>query len=372
MDYIQLVKDKIDIQQIHDLIIDDGCGACSVFVGTTRDTFEGKKVISLEYEAYENMALKEMNKICSELRARWPNLKHIAIYHRLGTVPVREGSVVIATSSPHRAAALESVSFAIDQLKSRVPIWKKEIYEEDLIGEWKENKECQWPQCSDSILRAFDFSSCPIDQTISSDNIPDKLVQIRVNDSDLNRRVDCFLKRKRDEINLCNINDFKKQPPNDATNPDGNTSPDPTDQISCARTQSFLVKQQQSKGHLKVRRANNNCGPQTRPNYSLQLNKLMTSPRNCNEASENNSLQCSRLRNIEDYMGIKPDNNDMFKRIKDLENRILLLESSSPEYKHFVQLPTDETELGLHKHKKKVYMSDKLNNFIVKIKSEIE
>jgi len=103
-------------------------------------------VISLEYEAYDNMALKEMNKICAELRTRWPNLKHIVIHHRLGTVPVREASVVIATSSPHRAAALESVSFAIEQLKSTVPIWKKEIYEEDRVGEWKENKECQWPR----------------------------------------------------------------------------------------------------------------------------------------------------------------------------------------------------------------------------------
>jgi len=74
-------------------------------------------------------------------------------------------------------------------------------------------------------------------------------VQIRVNDSDLSRRVDCFLKRKRDEINLCNINDFKKQSPDDG-NPNENIA-DPNVQISCARTQSFLVKQQQSKGHLK-------------------------------------------------------------------------------------------------------------------------
>ncbi|KAM8703694.1 hypothetical protein ACLKA7_008339 [Drosophila subpalustris] len=346
MDYIQLVQNKIDIQQIHNLIIDDGCGASSVFVGTTRDTFEGKKVISLEYEAYDNMALKEMNKICSELRNRWPNLKHIAIHHRLGTVPVREASVVIATSSPHRADALESVSFAIDQLKSRVPIWKKEIYEEDLTGEWKKNKECQWPQHSDSHLRAFDFSSCPIDQNISSDNISDK---------------------KRDEINLCNINDFKKPSPNE-----GNLSPDPNEQISCARTQSYLVKQQQSKGHLKVRRVNNNCGPQMRPNYSLQLKKLMTSHQNCSETTDNNSLPCSRLTNIESYMGITPNDNDMLKRIKDIENRILLLESSSPEYKHFVQFPKDEKEPCLQKQKKKVYMTDRLNNFIVKIKSELE
>ncbi|KAH8311055.1 hypothetical protein KR044_004044 [Drosophila immigrans] len=330
MDYIKLVNNKIDIQQVHNLIIDDGCGACSMFVGTTRDTFEGKKVVSLEYEAYENMALKEMSKICSELRTRWPNLKHIAIYHRLGTVPVREESVVIATSAPHRAAALESVSFAIDELKSRVPIWKKEIYEEDAVGEWKENKECQWPH---STLKRFDFSSCPIDQTMTSDN---KLVQIRVNDSDLNRRVNCFLKRKRDEINLHNINDFKKLSPDDDVNSNSNES-DLTEEISCARTQSFLIKQQQSKGHLKVRRANNNCGPQMRPNYSQELNKLMASQQSVNNAAENNSLPSVRLKNIETYMGINfEDNDNILNRIKKLENRILLLESSSPEYKYLV------------------------------------
>lgn len=104
------------------------------------------QVISLEYEAYENMALKEMGKICTELRVRWPSLKHIVIYHRLGIVPVSEVSVVIAASAPHRVAALESVNFAIDQLKSRVPIWKKEVYEKDLIGEWKANVECPWPR----------------------------------------------------------------------------------------------------------------------------------------------------------------------------------------------------------------------------------
>lgn len=87
-----------------------------------------------------------MGKICSELRIRWPTLKHIAIYHRLGSVPVTEESIVIAVSAPHRPAALESVSFAIDKLKSSVPIWKKEIYENDQIGEWKANIECPWPR----------------------------------------------------------------------------------------------------------------------------------------------------------------------------------------------------------------------------------
>lgn len=99
----------------------------------------------MEYEAYEAMALKTMNQICEELRARWPDIKHIGIHHRLGTVPVKEASVVIAVSSPHRKSSLEAVHFAIDELKKSVPVWKKEQYADgEGCSEWKENKECSW------------------------------------------------------------------------------------------------------------------------------------------------------------------------------------------------------------------------------------
>lgn len=92
------------------------------------------------------MALKAKTKICNEMRAKWPDIKHIAIYHRLGIVPVKESSVIIAVSSPHRNTSLEAVQYAIDDLKKTVPIWKKEIYDENSEGIWKENKECYWLQ----------------------------------------------------------------------------------------------------------------------------------------------------------------------------------------------------------------------------------
>lgn len=100
-------------------------------------------MLSLEYEAYEPMAMKQIELICEGLRRQWPDIVNIAICHRLGLVAVREASVVIAISSPHRKTSLDAVEVAIDELKKRVPIWKKEIY----IGDestWKENKECQW------------------------------------------------------------------------------------------------------------------------------------------------------------------------------------------------------------------------------------
>ena len=109
-DIIQFTAEKLSVGEVSQLVVSPLCGAVSLFVGTTRNNFEGKKVISLEYEAL---------------------------------VPVSEASTVIAVSSAHRAASLEAVSYAIDSLKAKVPIWKKEIYEES-TSSWKRNKECFW------------------------------------------------------------------------------------------------------------------------------------------------------------------------------------------------------------------------------------
>jgi molybdopterin synthase catalytic subunit len=88
------------------------------------------------------MALKEMLNICAKIRLQW-NIEGIAIYHRIGEVPISEASIVIAVSSSHREESLRAVEYAINTLKASVPIWKKEVYE---TGEtqWKENKECTW------------------------------------------------------------------------------------------------------------------------------------------------------------------------------------------------------------------------------------
>jgi molybdopterin synthase catalytic subunit len=94
------------------------------------------------------MAKKEMNNICYEIRQRWTDVVNIAIYHRLGRVPVKEANVVIAISSPHRQTSLEALPFALDELKKMVPIWKKEFYKTNdetcQESQWKENPECTW------------------------------------------------------------------------------------------------------------------------------------------------------------------------------------------------------------------------------------
>lgn len=83
MNFLKLQHDKLSVESVTELVKSTNCGAISVFMGTTRDFFDGKTVLSLEYEAYEPMAIKCMEKICDEMRHRWPVIENIAIYHRL-------------------------------------------------------------------------------------------------------------------------------------------------------------------------------------------------------------------------------------------------------------------------------------------------
>jgi molybdopterin synthase catalytic subunit len=110
-------------------------GAIATFVGTTRAHSRGRSVQYLEYEAYAGMAEDVMGEIAAELRERYAVLE-IAIHHRTGRVEIGEPSVVIAVSAPHRHDALAACKDAIDTLKERVPLWKKEVYEggEEWIG----------------------------------------------------------------------------------------------------------------------------------------------------------------------------------------------------------------------------------------------
>jgi molybdopterin synthase catalytic subunit len=113
----------------------DQAGAIATFIGTTRVNSRGRTVTHLEYEAYPGMAEQVMAEIAGELRERY-EVCEIAIHHRTGRVEIGEPSVVIAISAPHRQDALAACKDAIDTLKERVPLWKKEVYAggEEWIG----------------------------------------------------------------------------------------------------------------------------------------------------------------------------------------------------------------------------------------------
>jgi molybdopterin synthase catalytic subunit len=109
------------------------CGAVVVFTGTARDRNRERDVVRLDYEAFEAMAREEMQRIFAECRARLGagepgKLLRLLVQHRTGTVEVGEPAVVVAVASPHRDAAFQAARFLIDELKARVPLWKKEVY----------------------------------------------------------------------------------------------------------------------------------------------------------------------------------------------------------------------------------------------------
>jgi molybdopterin synthase catalytic subunit len=118
------------------------CGAISTFTGITRNNYQNKTVTMLSYEGYVPMAEKELRKICVEANQKYPSIVKIAAVHILGDCPVEAASVILCASSPHRREAMHCVEFLIDELKAKVPIWKREVYQDgDGESVWKENME---------------------------------------------------------------------------------------------------------------------------------------------------------------------------------------------------------------------------------------
>jgi molybdopterin synthase catalytic subunit len=123
-----LSDEPLSLQRVVGEVQADEAGAIATFIGTTRVHSRGRKVTHLEYEAYAGMAENVMAEIADELKGRY-DLIEIAIHHRTGRVEIGQPSVAIAVSAPHRGDALAACKEAIDTLKERVPLWKKEVYE---------------------------------------------------------------------------------------------------------------------------------------------------------------------------------------------------------------------------------------------------
>ncbi|WP_084062883.1 molybdenum cofactor biosynthesis protein MoaE [Cellulophaga tyrosinoxydans] len=124
--YIEIV-DEIDTAQVYKDLSDAGSGGICVFVGAVREFTNNEAVVSLEFETYKSMALKEMEKIAAEAIEKW-QLNKVVMRHAVGLKKVEEPVVVVGASSAHRDACFEACRFLIDTLKERVPIWKKEVF----------------------------------------------------------------------------------------------------------------------------------------------------------------------------------------------------------------------------------------------------
>jgi molybdopterin synthase catalytic subunit len=128
-DIFELTRRPIDARELVDRLLRGAAGAVVTFDGVVREQTQGKRVLYLEYEAYEEMALKMLRQIGQEVHEKWP-IDRIGIIHRLGRLEISEASVVIVVTSPHRRPAFEACHYAIDRLKKIVPIWKHEYFED--------------------------------------------------------------------------------------------------------------------------------------------------------------------------------------------------------------------------------------------------
>ncbi len=140
----KIVDTPIVVEEVSDKVKSRNAGAITVFIGTVRELTKGKKTLSLEYQAYESMAVKKLAQIGDEINGKWPEAI-VAITHRVGRLEISDIAVVIAVSSPHRKVAYEANEYAIERIKQIVPIWKKEFWEDGTmwIGDQLENTSYQ-------------------------------------------------------------------------------------------------------------------------------------------------------------------------------------------------------------------------------------
>jgi molybdopterin synthase catalytic subunit len=122
-----VVTSPIDVASLIHEVADDHHGATVVFIGTVRSTNDGREVREIEYTAYQEMADREMKVILGEASRKYDATLLVA-EHRIGLLAVGEASIVIAAAHERRACALDAIRYAIDEMKSRVPIWKREVY----------------------------------------------------------------------------------------------------------------------------------------------------------------------------------------------------------------------------------------------------
>src|SRR5438552_6938698 len=135
--YAVIVRERIDTQALIDKIKQPEDGAAVIFEGIVRNNTRGRRTLYLDYEAYEPMALKQMEELALQALSNF-KIRDVAIAHRVGRMEIGQTSVAIVVASAHRAAAFDACRWLIDTLKRTVPIWKKEYFEDGAV--WAEGE----------------------------------------------------------------------------------------------------------------------------------------------------------------------------------------------------------------------------------------
>jgi molybdopterin synthase catalytic subunit len=140
----------LSLAEAYNLADDPGNGAVVVMSGTVRNQTNGNPVVSLEYQAFQPMAIAIFQSIAAEIRHQWQDVNRVVIHHRIGHLQIGEISVIVAVGCPHRGEAFDACRYAIDTLKHNAPIWKKEYNvvldngtgEKIIEGTWVSVKDC--------------------------------------------------------------------------------------------------------------------------------------------------------------------------------------------------------------------------------------
>lgn len=125
---IALTHDAIDLAGLEGRLHRAAVGGIVTFAGTVRDHHEGRQVLYLEYEAYEEMARLQLERVAAAMRERWPVLE-LVLVHRVGRLEIGEAAVFVGVACAHRDAAFAACRYGIDTVKAEVPIWKREVFE---------------------------------------------------------------------------------------------------------------------------------------------------------------------------------------------------------------------------------------------------
>jgi molybdopterin synthase catalytic subunit len=128
-DWTAVEDGPLPVAEVLDWAVQPGCGALVTFFGTVRDHSDGRPgVVALEYEAYLEQVRPRLDALALGARSKWPSTGRLALLHRVGRLQVRDVSVLVAVSAPHRAEAFEAARYCIDAIKMSVPVWKREIW----------------------------------------------------------------------------------------------------------------------------------------------------------------------------------------------------------------------------------------------------
>ncbi len=131
-----ITERAISVDEVAARLADPAVGAVVTFIGVVRGKTDERETVYLEYEAYPEMAEQVLAQVGGEVKERWPEVREVAIVHRVGRLEIGETAVVIALCAGHRTQVFDALHYAIDRVKEIVPVWKKEVWT-DGMSEWK-------------------------------------------------------------------------------------------------------------------------------------------------------------------------------------------------------------------------------------------